>query len=357
MRGTIRVGERHSCLLCGNRGLTLYTDLQDRMRIAPGTWALMQCPKDSLVWLNPQPVPEDIEELYPKYYTHTVVDPEPPRLARLRKAIKQGILASAFGYDDWAEGKTDRALGWVCSRIGPLREAVGGMVMWLDASWRGRLLDVGCGNGSHVAPLADLGWDVSGIEPDAIPAQIAREHFGLKVHEGTLEDAHLSAESFDAITMHHVIEHLPDPLSTLRECWRLLKPGGKLVIITPNWGSLACRIFGSALSYLDPPRHLTLFSRDSLASCAETTGFRVVDMHTTERNAWGVWIDSRSIHRDGVLPEGWPQRQKPVSILEGLAFLAIEGALKIIMKDVGEELVLVAARPPGLRFEEAVLTP
>jgi len=339
---SVRVEERPLCMLCGNQGVALYSDLRDRFYAAPGTWNLMRCPKDGLVWLNPQPVPEEIAKLYPEYCTHTVSLPATLRLARLRKAVIQGVLAGALGYNELAKNRVYKGLGWTYSRIGPLREIVSGSVMWLNGSWRGRLLDIGCGNGSLVAPLLDLGWEVTGVEPDPVPAKLAREQFGLKVHEGTLEEVRLPEAYFDVITMHHVIEHLPDPFGTLRECLRLLKPGGKLVIVTPNIEGLGYRVFGNAWSYLDPPRHLTIFSLNTLASCAEEAGFYVMDIHTSPRHAHWVWIDSRSIRREGAHPRG--KTKKFLPRIEGLAFIGIEWFSKIGMKNIGEELVLVAMK-------------
>lgn len=341
----IRVKERPSCMLCGGRGIPLYSDLHDCLYTAPGTWSFLRCPRDGLVWLNPKPVPDDIGKLYPGYCTHTIPYNAPNRPTSLREIVKQGILAKAFGYHELASNGLFRAVGRVCSRIGPLRESVGGTVMWLDGSWRGQLLDVGCGNGSLVAPLQDIGWDVTGIDFDPIPAKLAREQYGLKVHEGTLEEVQLPVESFDAITMHHVIEHLPNPLGTLRECWRVLRPGGKLVVVTPNIGSLAYRIFGQAWSYLDPPRHLTIFTCDTLAGSAEQAGFHVVDMRTSPRHASFVWSDSRVIRQTGVHPYSSNERRQLASILEGLVFLGMESALRVIRRDAGEELVLIAAKP------------
>lgn len=340
----VRVEERPCCILCGHQGVLLHKDLRDRFYSAPGDWALLRCPVDGLVWLNPQPVAQDIGKLYPGYCTHT--DPRLPSTAQAgtRQRLKQAILASAFGYSELAEGPAHRLLGWICSLISPLRDAVGGAVMWLDGSWRGQLLDIGCGNGSLVAPLRDLGWSVTGVEIDPVPAALAREHLGLMVYESTVEEACLESESFDVVTMHHVIEHLPDPLGTLRECWRVLKPGGKLVVITPNVGSLAYRVFGEAWSYLDPPRHLTLFDCDTLAGCAEQAGFQATSVRTSTRHASLVWSDSRSIERTGVHPHERPRRWQLVLTLGGLAFLGMESALGIITRDAGEELVFVATR-------------
>lgn len=337
----IKVSSSPLCALCGGRGTLLYQGLRDRLGSAPGAWSFLRCPKDGLAWLDRQPAPEEIGRFYVGYRcTHTVREPVPGRLAGLTKAIRKGILASAFGYTDLASG-VERALGWLCSRIAPLRDSVGGSVLWLDASWRGRLLDVGCGNGQVASTLAGLGWNVVGLEPDPVPARLARERYGLEVIEGTLEEAQLAPESFDAITMHHVLEHLVDPLTALRECWRVLRPGGRLVVVTPNIASLAHRWFGDSWLYLDPPRHLIIFSRAALAEMAARAGFMVTGQRTPLRHAPSVWAGSRMIRHQGRLPDGNPDT--PAAGLQGLAYLALAYFLSAFTS-AGDELVLVAQK-------------
>ena len=227
----ISIQEMKNCPFCSNEGVPLYQGFRDRLFGAPGIWSLMRCPKCDLVWLNPRPIGNDISKLYTEYYTHQPEDSSKKRLASLRKAVKTSILQSAFGYPVNAQGGP---FGWVFPKIGPLKEIVGGSVMWLKAGERGRLLDVGCGNGRFLAQMRGLGWEVVGVEPDPEAARIAKERFGLEVFQDTLEEAKFPNDSFDAITMNHVIEHVPDPVGLLAESRRILKPGGKLVVVTPN---------------------------------------------------------------------------------------------------------------------------
>ena len=341
----IRVKEQPLCLLCGRAGEPLYHDLSDRLGSAPGRWAYKRCPKDGLVWLDPQPYQEEILKLYCGYdITHTVKDPAPKRFTRLRKAIRQGILATAFGYKELGGNWVMRAIGRICSWIGPLRDAAGGMVLWLDGASKGRLLDVGCGNGENVAYLQKLGWQVTGVEPDPEAANLARDRFGLEVRTGSLEEAGFPAEYYDAITMAHVVEHLADPIGTLTECWRVLKPGGRLIIITPNTESLGHRIFGEAWLYLDPPRHLNICSWMALKACVEKAGFQAANIKSTERNTSSVWMGSRVIHQDGKLSSGkLPAKHRFGTSLGGLGFLMPEYLFSFFIKS-GEELVLKATK-------------
>ncbi len=335
----IHVEEMSACYLCGMEGLLLYENLRDRLFTAPGTWSLMRCSQCDLAWLNPQPVASDISKLYAEYYTHQLKDVPKKRLGSMRKAVEGHILQKEFGYSLNVEsGLLVRILSW----LGPIKEVIGGSVMYLNANNGGRLLDVGCGNGRFLAQMRELGWEVTGVEPDPIAVQVARERFGLEVFQGTLEEAGFPDNSFDAITMNHVIEHVPDPIGLLTECRRLLKPGGKLVVVTPNIRSLGARLFGEAWRGWEPPRHLFLFSPKSLRVCAQRAGLQVQALWTTSKGARYFWAATRLIRRDGRLPGGQFQQQGLLR-LEGLAFWAVECALCWVGQ-FGEEVVLVGVK-------------
>src|SRR5262249_14623991 len=117
-------------------------------------------------------------------------------------------------------GKLWNLIGSLLCMVGPIREYMEGTVMWLKPTWRGRVLDVGCGNGELLTRLKNFGWEVAGMEPDPTAASLARMHFGIDVR-GRMED--FEDASFDVITLSHVIEHLPSPLATLARCLRLLR--------------------------------------------------------------------------------------------------------------------------------------
>ena len=113
------------------------------------------------------------------------------------------------------------------------------------------------------APPGEKPYDVvvyGGTSSGVVAAvQVARQR-GLEVDCGAVEDQRYPAAAFDAVTLNHVIEHVPDPLATVAECRRLLKPGGRLLMFTPNAGSLAHWMFGRDWRGLEPPRHLHLFA-------------------------------------------------------------------------------------------------
>jgi 2-polyprenyl-3-methyl-5-hydroxy-6-metoxy-1,4-benzoquinol methylase len=118
--------------------------------------------------------------------------------------------------------------------LNPIRRANFDLnVFCLRAKPHGRLLEVGCGSGMILKSMQKLGWQVEGVDFDPAAVEAARKR-GLDVHLGTLSEQEFRANSFDAIIMGHCIEHVPDPINLLRECYRILEPGGRLVVITPN---------------------------------------------------------------------------------------------------------------------------
>ncbi|MGH9783203.1 MAG: class I SAM-dependent methyltransferase, partial [Terriglobia bacterium] len=200
-------------------------------------------------------------------------------------------------------------------------------------------LDVGCGRGDFLRQMKQLGWTVSGVEPDAAAAELARQSLNAPIFHGTLEDAPLPESAFDAVCMSHVIEHLSDPLRTLRRCWELLKPGGKLSVVTPNSQSLAHRWFRKSWLALEPPRHLFLFSARSLRRVAEEAGFRVASCTSTARTAGDIFVLSKRIRR-----RGHTDLQKSKG-LGSFVFRTVEEFARVFQPLLGEEIGLLATRP------------
>lgn len=142
----------------------------------------------------------------------------------------------------------------------------------------GQLLDIGTGAGVFLAVMRRRGWQVAGLEPHRESARGLREVHGFDVREGTLEEAPEDWGPFDVVTMLDVIEHLPDPAAALAQAGRLLRPGGVLVLTTPNVTALEHRLFGRHWFALQPPDHLWLFSPESLKLLVTAAGFSGVTL-------------------------------------------------------------------------------
>ena len=143
----------------------------------------------------------------------------------------------------------------------------------------GRWLDVGCAAGFFLAE-AKAHYEVQGVELSAWSSAYARDRLGLPVITGTLQQAALPADHFDVISLWDVIEHVPDPVPLLAEAARVLRPGGRLVLTTGDWGSAYARQRGADWHLMTPPWHLTMFSRATLAEASGRAGLRVVGWRT-----------------------------------------------------------------------------
>lgn len=141
----------------------------------------------------------------------------------------------------------------------------------------GRYLDVGSGGGLMVAAMQRLGMEAEGVELRADAVAYCRAA-GLNVRCGNLPDAQFPPDTFDCMSLNHVLEHVPDPIDLLIECRRVLKPGGELVVGVPNYRSLLFQIVGWGWLGIDQPRHLHQFTDETLRLAGEKAGFRVEEM-------------------------------------------------------------------------------
>ncbi len=336
----IRVEEANDCFVCGQVGETLYERISDLLFNAPGTWRLVHCPKCGLAWVNMRPMVNEIEKLYNRYYTHEI-DPHPSVSSPLWKKIKLTLLSNSFGYNNIVDGVSLRWLGRVLIFVPLLNNIVGTEIMFLDGRKKGRLLDVGCGNGKFLRLMKDLGWDVTGIEPDSKAADIAREQVGGNVIVSTLEKAYFPDQSFDAITMSHVIEHVHNPRSLIKECYRILKSNGKIVIITPNVESLGHRIFKDYWVSLEPPRHLQLFSLKSLEKLLLISNFNLLLYCTSSFLAPMTWIISKSLRNKKEFSGKMITRMDRIN---SLVFWGLEEIDRFFNEKAGEEIVVIAGK-------------
>lgn len=161
---------------------------------------------------------------------------------------------------------------------------------------RGRLLDVGCAAGFFLAEARAF-YDVQGVELSEWASTYARDRLRLPVSTGTLQEARLPAQHFDVITLWDVIEHVPDPVPLLTEAARVLRPGGRLVLTTGDWGSAYAQSRGAAWHLMEPPWHLTMFSRATMMRAGERAGLRV--LHCASEGVAGDGAFWR--HRVGLL--------------------------------------------------------
>ncbi|MEE9126532.1 MAG: class I SAM-dependent methyltransferase [Planctomycetota bacterium] len=137
----------------------------------------------------------------------------------------------------------------------------------------GRLLEIGCAAGGFLDAAQQAGFRPTGIELAADVVRYAREVRGLDVHRGTVESVELPNEAFDAAVMLDVIEHVIDPLALLWTVQARLRPGGALVVMTPNLSGFGARWLRGSWEDCDPKDHVWLFDPGTLAALCRRAGF------------------------------------------------------------------------------------
>lgn len=299
-----------TCVVCGAIGTVKYQDLTDRLFGAPGYWPVKECnaPGCGTLWLDPRPTLAEIGKAYKNYYTHG----NSQQRAFIRRTVRVLALeigALRYGFKSSRLPWPGKYLATAAAALYPgLRDHLNLQIRYLPASsmGSGKLLDVGCGDGEALEILRDLGWQVCGVEFDPKAVDTARKG-NLDIRQGTLIDAAFPDETFDAVTVSHVVEHVHDPRELFAESRRVLRKGGTFVAVTPNVRSRSHLRFGAHWRGLEPPRHLALYTADGLSNIAKSVGLRNVRSTTTARAVALSEIASSKILNEGHFHEGtWP---------------------------------------------------
>lgn len=143
------------------------------------------------------------------------------------------------------------------------------------------LLEVGCGAGFFLKSAQRAGWGtVTGLEVSEAAAEFGRDHLGLDVRHSTLEDADIPADTYDVVAMFDSIEHLLDPTLTLEHAFAALRPGGAIMVTTPNFRCISRHALQGFWASLNPIEHLYYFTEKSLGEMLQKVGFtRVQAIH------------------------------------------------------------------------------
>jgi SAM-dependent methyltransferase len=146
---------------------------------------------------------------------------------------------------------------------------------------KGRVLDLGCSIGVFLHLAKQDGWQIAGMEPSKWCVEAGRQRFGYgdEIRVGGYQDLASCGETFDAVTMWDVLEHVDDPLAALKSCGTALKPGGVLALSTVDIGSLYARLMGRRWPWL-MKMHLYYFDRPSIRRYLDLAGFDVLEIRT-----------------------------------------------------------------------------
>ena len=203
-----------------------------------GSFQMVKCRCCQFIYLNPRPTHEALHEFYQQY----LPEGEP-------------------SIESW-----QKMMELVFKRAAHLLQRF---------KAKGRLMDVGTGFGFFLSEMKQRGWEVAGVEISQRGMNYARDKLAVDVTPGPLEKAGLPEEHFDVVTAFYVVEHLPDPITFLKECHRILKPGGLLLLRYPHTTPIKNLLYllGIENRLYDLPAHLSDFSPETLQRLLERVGF------------------------------------------------------------------------------------
>jgi ubiquinone/menaquinone biosynthesis C-methylase UbiE len=234
------------CCICESTDAKVVGEGKDyEYNTSSDVFSAVKCNSCGLVYLNPRPGVSEFERIYPANYHAFDFSAEDFGLVyKIRSKLEAKRLLSC------CKGLPDDA----------------------------KILDVGCGDGFHLNLLRQYGkksWTLEGIDLDKRAIEMASKS-GLKVHQGSVESIDLPHNTYDLAFMIMTIEHVEKPGEVLKGVLRLLKPGGKILIITDSTDALDFKLFKKKYwGGYHFPRHWNLFNKNSITKLAQKNGFEV----------------------------------------------------------------------------------
>jgi SAM-dependent methyltransferase len=243
------------CSICGSDKFKTLFIGKDRMFGFPGKFNVDECLTCGVISTHPSLSINDVNKYYPENY-----DP-------FQKAIEDE--------KSWLL-KINRTAGVIKRCKSVLKQS--------PIKRSGKILDIGCSTGVFLNKMSEYGWECFGVEPSDYAADYARHRFNLSVITSYLTQDLFPDNFFDIITLWDVFEHMSYPIPSLDLMMNYLKPGGLLVITTPNSSSWGRRIWKEYWAGWDIPRHYNVFNSKLLKLVLQRSGFQVVSSQSFTNN-------------------------------------------------------------------------
>ncbi len=233
----------NKCPVCGSQKMEIFLKLKDYF-LTGESFEISQCAECGFKFTNPVPRETDLPKYYEsdEYISHS--NASTGLINRIYQSVRKHSIKKKV-------------------KIATTKLA------------RGEALDIGCGTGDFLNEMLNGGWNVKGIEPNDTARNSAINNYGLDIYDES-QLFEFRENSFDVITMWHVLEHVYNLERHLTQIKMILRKEGRLVIALPNADSLDAAIYKNFWAAYDVPRHLYHFNQSSLRRLMENFGFEIV---------------------------------------------------------------------------------
>ncbi|MFA5032826.1 MAG: class I SAM-dependent methyltransferase [bacterium] len=264
------------CNICGGNVFLSLFKARDRVYPINKVFYVVKCKKCESLFLMPQPSPKELEEHYPNTYYESMMpvnfETRDSFSTSVKYKLREKVLAYYYNYPFSVKNR----LSFIEKLLlFPLKFHFSILSnTFIPWNGEGKVLDIGCGMGGNLNKLKKLGWETYGVEPDEYAAGYAKEA-NHNIICGTLTDANFLPNFFDAILLREVLEHLHNPVETLKEIKRIIKPGGRIYLSVPISNNLFFKIFKNRWHSLEIPRHIWIPSTKAIKILCYKTGMKI----------------------------------------------------------------------------------
>jgi 2-polyprenyl-3-methyl-5-hydroxy-6-metoxy-1,4-benzoquinol methylase len=255
-----------NCPICG-ANTRFSRKVRDDRYGYPGQYDLLECENCRHRFIEGEFTPAMLQDMYSNYYPRSTYDIE-----TYTPYVKKNKFTG------WLDGEMQAPFMWIAPGT--------------------NVLDVGCGFGQSLGYLQAKQCNAYGVEADENIRRVA-EKFGYKVHVGLFDPSLYENDFFDFVTLGQVIEHVTNPLETMRGIASVLKPGGIVVLSTPNADGWGARLFGKFWVSWHAPYHLHFFTRESMQKVADDAGLELCSIKSVTPSDWlyNQWLHMVTIPR------------------------------------------------------------